>query len=355
MASSRPRLGPGGQSALLGRPPRTPLTSVQPHLAHAGRRRVLAEEAGADDLLVDRRLADVALPLAPVARERAAAAVHVLRRVDGRLDRALPVAAPRARAAASRTQWYSTSCRDDRAVGLGARERERAGGQALPRPRRSRSAGRREREAGHAPRRRPRATRAEAPRPRRRRRARRSAAAARSSASPRPVELVSEFVHRVPPSRCETEPERPEPAVDAHARGARSGAERVARPPRRRGRRRCAARSPRAGPRASSVEGFVQTVEPRLVGLGGRGRRGRGGRAGRAACTPSARSRPRSDRRETGRAARCAKSHGPAEPPASSRNARARATPARTSRPSGRARPRGRASRRRWKPCTRSA
>ena len=59
---------------------------------------VLAEEAGADDLLLDRRAADVALPLAAVRAQRAAAAVDVLRRVDRRLDRALPVGRPRARA-----------------------------------------------------------------------------------------------------------------------------------------------------------------------------------------------------------------------------------------------------------------
>ena len=71
------------------------------HLADRGRLsrrpgvgRVLAQEALADDLLIDGRLADVALPLESVARERAAAAVDVLARVDARLDGALPFGLP---------------------------------------------------------------------------------------------------------------------------------------------------------------------------------------------------------------------------------------------------------------------
>src|SRR4051812_46826486 len=68
----------------------------------AGRRCVLAEEADVDDLLVDRGLAEIALPLGTGAIQRAAAAVHVLRSVDGRLDRSLPVAHLRRRSLCER-------------------------------------------------------------------------------------------------------------------------------------------------------------------------------------------------------------------------------------------------------------
>src|SRR5262245_48459294 len=60
-------------------------------LSDSGARRVLAEEVGADDLLLDGGLPDVAAPLTAVRGQRPATAVHVLRRVHGRLDGALPV------------------------------------------------------------------------------------------------------------------------------------------------------------------------------------------------------------------------------------------------------------------------
>src|SRR5258706_13322518 len=95
--------------------------------AHAGRGRGLPEEALADDLLIDGRLADVALPLAPVLRERATAAVDVLARVDARLDGALPVGHLGRRGLGEHAVELDV-LGDDGAARLGAGQREGARG-----------------------------------------------------------------------------------------------------------------------------------------------------------------------------------------------------------------------------------
>src|SRR5690349_5748026 len=97
--------------------------------AHAWRGRVLAEEVLADDLLLDRLLADVARPLATVGAQGAAAAVDVLGRVHGRLDGALHVGDLGVVELAGDRAVVLDVLLDDLALGSGADEELRAGGQ----------------------------------------------------------------------------------------------------------------------------------------------------------------------------------------------------------------------------------